>query len=79
MSKDKFEAMEILNRHDIPCGPILSMKELANEPALRASGTPAMSPRSSCLILNGNGGWLRRPASQSCSSFSEYAMALLSG
>jgi formyl-CoA transferase len=39
MSKDKFEAMEILNQYDIPCGPILSMKELAHEPALRASGT----------------------------------------
>jgi formyl-CoA transferase len=39
MSKDKFEAMEILNRHDIPCGPILSMREIANEPALRATGT----------------------------------------
>src|SRR6187402_1162019 len=39
MTKDKFEAMEILNRYDIPCGPILSMKEIANEPALRASGT----------------------------------------
>ncbi|MDP3085478.1 MAG: formyl-CoA transferase [Rubrivivax sp.] len=39
MSKDKFEAMEILNQYDIPCGPILSMKEIANEPALRASGT----------------------------------------
>jgi len=39
MTKDKFEAMDILNRHDIPCGPILSMKELAYEPSLRASGT----------------------------------------
>jgi len=39
MTKDKFEAMEILNKYDIPCGPILSMKELAYEPALRASGT----------------------------------------
>jgi formyl-CoA transferase len=39
MTKTKYEAMEILNQHDIPCGPILSMKELANEPALRASGT----------------------------------------
>ena len=39
MSKTKFEAMDILNRHDIPCGPILSMKEIANEPALRATGT----------------------------------------
>ncbi len=39
MSKDKFEAMDILNKLDIPCGPILSMKEIANEPSLRASGT----------------------------------------
>jgi formyl-CoA transferase len=39
MSKDKFEAMDILNRLDIPCGPILSMKEIAEEPSLRASGT----------------------------------------
>ena len=39
MTKDKFEAMQILNQYDIPCGPILSMKELAHEPSLRASGT----------------------------------------
>ena len=39
MTKTKFEAMEILNEYDIPCGPILSMKEIAHEPALRASGT----------------------------------------
>ena len=39
MTKTKFEAMEILNRYDIPCGPILSMQEIAHEPALRASGT----------------------------------------
>jgi formyl-CoA transferase len=39
MTKDKFEAMAILNQHDIPCGPILSMKELADEPSLRATGT----------------------------------------
>src|ERR671930_489436 len=39
MTKDKFEAMEILNKYDIPCGPILSMKELAQEPSLRATGT----------------------------------------
>jgi formyl-CoA transferase len=31
--------MDILNEYDIPCGPILSMKEIAEEPALRASGT----------------------------------------
>jgi formyl-CoA transferase len=39
MTKDKFEAMEILNEHDIPCGPILSMKELLDEPSLRETGT----------------------------------------
>ena len=39
MTKTKFEAMEILNKYDIPCGPILSMKEIAEEPSLRATGT----------------------------------------
>ena len=39
MTKTKFEAMEILNGHDIPCGPILSMKEIAEEPSLRKTGT----------------------------------------
>src|ERR1700736_1984040 len=39
MTKTKFEAMDLLNEHDIPCGPILSMKELAEEPSLRATGT----------------------------------------
>src|SRR3982751_6589020 len=39
MTKTKFDAMEILNKYDIPCGPILSMKELAAEPSLRATGT----------------------------------------
>jgi formyl-CoA transferase len=39
MTKDKFEAMEILNKYDIPCGPILSMKEIAEEPSLRKTGT----------------------------------------
>ncbi len=38
-TKSKFEAMAILNEYDIPCGPILSMEELANEPSLRATGT----------------------------------------
>jgi formyl-CoA transferase len=38
-TKTKFEAMEILNQYDIPCGPILSMKEIAEEPSLRATGT----------------------------------------
>jgi formyl-CoA transferase len=39
MTKTKFEAMEILNEYDIPCGPILSMKEIAEDPWLRKSGT----------------------------------------
>jgi formyl-CoA transferase len=39
MTKTKFEAMEILNQYDIPCGPILSMKEIAFEPSLRKTGT----------------------------------------
>jgi formyl-CoA transferase len=39
MTKTKFEAMDILNKYDIPCGPILSMKEIAEEPSLRKTGT----------------------------------------
>ncbi|MDR3536789.1 MAG: formyl-CoA transferase [Acetobacteraceae bacterium] len=39
MTKTKFEAMEILDKYDIPCGPILSMKELAEDQSLRATGT----------------------------------------
>jgi formyl-CoA transferase len=38
-TKTKFEAMEILNKYDIPCGPILSMKEIAEDQSLRATGT----------------------------------------
>ncbi len=39
MTKTKFEAMDILNEYDIPCGPILSMKEIAEEKSLRDTGT----------------------------------------
>ncbi|MFG1345627.1 formyl-CoA transferase [Xanthobacter autotrophicus DSM 431] len=39
MAHTKFEAMEILNRYDIPCGPILSMKEIAEDRSLYATGT----------------------------------------
>ncbi len=39
MTKTKFEAMNELNAHDIPCGPILSMKELAEDQSLRDTGT----------------------------------------
>jgi formyl-CoA transferase len=38
-TKEKFEAMDILNPLNIPCGPILSMKEIAEEPSLRKTGT----------------------------------------
>jgi formyl-CoA transferase len=31
--------MNLCNPLNIPCGPILSMKELAEEPSLRATGT----------------------------------------
>jgi formyl-CoA transferase len=39
MTKTKFEVMDILNEFDVPCGPILSMKELAEDQSLRATGT----------------------------------------
>jgi len=38
-TKNKFEVMDICNPMNIPVGPILSMKELAEEPALRDTGT----------------------------------------
>ena len=39
MTRSKFEIMEILNPLNVPCGPVLSMKELAEEPSLRETGT----------------------------------------
>src|SRR6202035_4816828 len=39
MTMSKFEVMKICNEHDIPVGPILSMKEIAEEPSLRETGT----------------------------------------
>ncbi len=39
MTKTKFEAMDILNKYDIPCGPILSLKEIAEDQSLRKTGT----------------------------------------
>ena len=38
-TKTKFEVMELCNPLDIPCGPILSMKEIAEDQSLRATGT----------------------------------------
>lgn len=37
--KTKFEAVDILRKFDIPCAPVLTMKEIAEDPSLRASGT----------------------------------------
>ncbi len=39
MTKTKFEVMDICNPLDIPSGPILSMKEIAEEQSLRETGT----------------------------------------
>ncbi len=39
MTLDKFEVMQLCNPLNIPCGPILSMKEIAEEPSLRTTGT----------------------------------------
>jgi formyl-CoA transferase len=37
--KTKYEAVDILREYDIPCAPVLSMKELAESPDLRKSGS----------------------------------------
>jgi len=37
--KTKFEAVDILRKFDIPCSPVLSMKELAADESLRKSGS----------------------------------------
>ncbi len=39
MTKNKFDVMEICNPLNIPCGPILSMKEIAEQESLRETGT----------------------------------------
>ena len=36
--KTKYEAVDILRKFEVPCAPVLSMKEIAHDPALRASG-----------------------------------------
>lgn len=35
--KAKYEAVDILRTFEVPCAPVLSMKEIAHDPALRAS------------------------------------------
>ena len=37
--KTKYEAVDILRKFDIPCAPVLSMKELAADESLRKSGS----------------------------------------
>ncbi len=37
--KTKYEAVDILRKYDIPCAPVLSMKEIAEDKSLRESGT----------------------------------------
>ena len=39
MTLKKLEVMRRLNEHDVPCGPILDMREIAEERALRETGT----------------------------------------
>lgn len=39
MTKTKFEVMDILRPTNVPCGPIMSMKELADDQSLRDTGT----------------------------------------
>ena len=43
--KTKYEAVDILRTYEVPCAPVLSMKEIADDPALRARA--AASSRSS--------------------------------
>ena len=38
-NKTKFEAVDMLRKFEVPCAPVLSMKEIENDPALRASGS----------------------------------------
>ncbi len=35
--KTKYEAIDILRKFEVPCAPVLSMREIARDPALRAS------------------------------------------
>jgi len=39
MTLDKLAVMRALNKFDIPCGPILDMREIAEEQSLRGTGT----------------------------------------
>jgi formyl-CoA transferase len=38
-NRTKFEAVDVLRKYDVPCAPVMSMKEIENDPSLRASGS----------------------------------------
>jgi formyl-CoA transferase len=38
-NKTKFEAVDVLRKYDVPCAPVMSMKEIVDDPSLRASGS----------------------------------------
>jgi formyl-CoA transferase len=37
--KTKYQAVDILRKYEVPCAPVLSMKEISYDPALRTSGS----------------------------------------
>jgi formyl-CoA transferase len=56
MTLTKMEVMATLNAVNVPCGPILSMKEIAEEPSLRKTGTvvEVQHPTRSAYLTVGN-------------------------
>ncbi|MFJ6569174.1 formyl-CoA transferase [Streptomyces sp. NPDC091292] len=52
--KTKYEAVDILRKSEVPCAPVLSMKEIAEDTALRRSGTVVevdQKGRGPCLTI----------------------------
>ena len=47
--KTKYEVVELLRTFEVPCAPVLSMKEIAHDPALRASGRSSRSSTRSAV------------------------------
>ncbi|GLX49204.1 hypothetical protein Shyhy01_21540 [Streptomyces hygroscopicus subsp. hygroscopicus] len=48
--------MDILRQYGVPCAPVLSMKEIAYDPALRSSGSVVEvehKERGTCLTVGG--------------------------
>jgi formyl-CoA transferase len=37
--RTKFEAVDVLREYDVPCAPVMSMKDIVDDPSLRASGS----------------------------------------